>query len=124
MAAVTLASLLQRVLAEQFDGLYRSLGRAIAIDPAHVARLVKGQETNISTDTALRIALVCDLDPDTVLTAAGKADTVRHIRRLYGKAAPVRGERTAEQREWDRLLASLPAAQRKALLTLATAAVR
>lgn len=118
-AEVTLAALLQRVLAEQFGGEYRALGRAIGLDPAHTARLAKGVEQHIKAETALRIALVCDLDPDAVLRAAGKDETIRVIRRLYGKAAPVRAQRTEEQRAWERLLEQLAPAERKALRVIA-----
>lgn len=123
-AAVSLKALLQRVLAEQFGGQYRAMGLAIGLDPAHTARLAKGLETSIGVETCLRLALICDLNPDEVLTLAGKAETARQIRRMYGKPAPVRAERSQEIRDWESLLAQLTDPQRKALLAIATDLVR
>lgn len=120
---VTLARLLQRVLDEQFGGQFKGLANAIGLDPAHTARLSRGEGT-VSVETALRIADVCDLDPQAVLNACGKAETAERLTRLYGKAAPVRAARTAELRTWEGLLAELDPQTKAALLLLATRAAR
>ncbi len=117
--AVTLQKILREVLAAQFAGVQSAMAEALDLDPTHLSRALRGMVTTLSIESALTLARLCDLDPDAVLAAAGKASTAQDIRRLYGKAAPVRGTQTAEERAWLAALHALGPEHRQAVLSVA-----
>lgn len=116
-----LKSLLQYVLATQFDGVQARLAETLDLNETWVSRLLRGITSSMSVEACLHLARTCDLNPDEVLGLAGKADTAKLIRALYGKAAPVRGGMTEEEREWVAVLKTMPAAHRRSFLAIAHA---
>lgn len=117
----TLMHYLQRLLVMQFHGRQAGLAETLDVDKTHVSRLMRGQTTTMGTDSCLRLAHACDVNPDEVLELAGKGETARIIRRLYGKAAPVRHELTEDERAWLRAFRDMTADHQRSMIDLARA---